>query len=180
MARAASPSMFTAELLAPAIADSFRKLDPRTLVRNPVMFVTGAVALLVTVMLVSGVGGGSTAFKAQLGTVKLTSIWFVRAQASPQNVFPGRVVPGQTASRPRTEQGPVRAWGRANQVGKTLPRCFDSTLQRLLNEPERCILVAGPGDAALEDLAFLVDHSAPSRGRCRCRALTAGLPRCAS
>ena len=66
MARAASPSMFTAELLGPAIGDSFVKLDPRTLIRNPVMFVTAVVALLVTAMLVAGIGGGSIAFKAQL------------------------------------------------------------------------------------------------------------------
>ncbi|WP_375391577.1 potassium-transporting ATPase subunit KdpB [uncultured Sphingomonas sp.] len=66
MARAASRSLFTADLLGPAIADSFRKLDPRTLIRNPVMFVTATVALLVTVMLVAGIGGGSFAFKAQL------------------------------------------------------------------------------------------------------------------
>ena len=66
MARAASPSMFTADLLGPAILDSFRKLDPRTLVRNPVMFVTAVVALLVTVMLATGIGGGSVGFKAQL------------------------------------------------------------------------------------------------------------------
>jgi len=65
MARAAS-SMFTAELLAPAIKDSFVKLDPRTLVRNPVMFVTAVVATLVTIMLVTGIGGGSIGFKGQL------------------------------------------------------------------------------------------------------------------
>jgi len=65
MARAAS-SMFTAELLAPAIRDSFVKLDPRTLIRNPVMFVTAVVALLVTVMLVTGIGGGTIGFKGQL------------------------------------------------------------------------------------------------------------------
>ena len=65
MARAAS-SMFTAELLAPAIRDSFVKLDPRTLIRNPVMFVTAVVATLVTIMLVTGIGGGSIGFKGQL------------------------------------------------------------------------------------------------------------------
>ena len=40
------PSMFTRELVAPAIRDSFLKLAPQTLVRNPVMFVTGIVAAL--------------------------------------------------------------------------------------------------------------------------------------
>ncbi len=66
MARAASPSLFTADLLGPAIGDSFAKLDPRKLVRNPVMFVTAVVALLVTVMLVTGIGGGTAGFKGQL------------------------------------------------------------------------------------------------------------------
>ena len=40
--------MFTRELVVPAIRDSFLKLDPRTLYRNPVMFVTGIVAALST------------------------------------------------------------------------------------------------------------------------------------
>jgi K+-transporting ATPase ATPase B chain len=65
MARAAS-SMFTAELMLPAIKDSFVKLDPRTLIRNPVMFVTAVVAMLVTIMLVTGIGGGTIPFKGQL------------------------------------------------------------------------------------------------------------------
>ncbi len=65
MARAAS-SIFTAELMFPAIRDSFVKLDPRTLIRNPVMFVTAVVAMLVTIMLVTGIGGGTIAFKGQL------------------------------------------------------------------------------------------------------------------
>jgi K+-transporting ATPase ATPase B chain len=58
--------MFTAELMLPAIRDSFVKLDPRTLIRNPVMFVTAVVAMLVTIMLVTGIGGGTIAFKGQL------------------------------------------------------------------------------------------------------------------
>ena len=36
--------LFQRELVVPAIRDSFVKLDPRTLVRNPVMFVTAIVA----------------------------------------------------------------------------------------------------------------------------------------
>ena len=52
MARTATQSLFTADLLLPAIGDAFRKLDPRQLIRNPVMFVTACVALLLTVLLV--------------------------------------------------------------------------------------------------------------------------------
>ena len=51
MERAASgqTGLFQRELVVPAIRDSFVKLDPRTLVRNPVMFVTGIVAATATV-----------------------------------------------------------------------------------------------------------------------------------
>ena len=61
-------SLFTGPLLAAAARDAFVKLDPRTLVRNPVMFVTAIVAALSTVLLVKGALGGGTAlaFQAQL------------------------------------------------------------------------------------------------------------------
>ena len=60
--------MFTRELVVPAIRDSFLKLDPRTLYRNPVMFVTGIVAALSTLLWVKGmIGGvGNAAFQGQL------------------------------------------------------------------------------------------------------------------
>ena len=65
MARAAK-SLFTADLIVPAIGDAFRKLDPRQLVRNPVMFVTACVALLLTILIDAGSDGLALAFKAQL------------------------------------------------------------------------------------------------------------------
>ena len=66
MAKAQSKSLFTADLVVPAIKASFLKLDPRELVRNPVMFVTAAVALLMTILLVIGQDELTVAFKAQL------------------------------------------------------------------------------------------------------------------
>ncbi|MGN6817052.1 MAG: HAD-IC family P-type ATPase, partial [Sphingomonas sp.] len=46
--------MFSTRLVVPAIGDSFRKLDPRALIRNPVLFTTAVVALLLTVLLALG------------------------------------------------------------------------------------------------------------------------------
>ena len=65
MARS-SPSLFTAALIAPAIGDAFKKLDPRLLVRNPVMFVTAIVAVLLTLLLFIGGDGLTFGFKFQL------------------------------------------------------------------------------------------------------------------
>ena len=62
----APTSMFSAQLVGPAIGDAFRKLDPRQLVRNPVMFVTASVAALLTLLLVLGHERLGTAFQVQL------------------------------------------------------------------------------------------------------------------
>jgi len=66
MSLAESKSLFTADLIVPAISDAFRKLDPRELIRNPVMFTTAVVALLLTVLLVVGQDGLAVGFKLQL------------------------------------------------------------------------------------------------------------------
>ena len=59
-------SLFTAELIIPAIGDAFKKLHPRALIRNPVMFVTACVALLMTILLVVGGDSLGIGFKLQL------------------------------------------------------------------------------------------------------------------
>jgi K+-transporting ATPase ATPase B chain len=66
MARAASKSLFTADLIVPAIGDAFKKLNPKELVRNPVMFVTACVALLLTILVNTGGDGLTIGFKLQL------------------------------------------------------------------------------------------------------------------
>lgn len=60
--------LFQRELIVPAIRDSFVKLDPRTLVRNPVMFITGIVAATATLILLRGIATGAEdiGFQAQL------------------------------------------------------------------------------------------------------------------
>ena len=63
---ARSASLFTADLVLAACRDAFGKLDPRQLVRNPVMFVTACVAALLTLLLVVGHDGLAIGFKLQL------------------------------------------------------------------------------------------------------------------
>lgn len=66
MARTATKSLFTADLIVPAIGDAFRKLSLAQLIRNPVMFTTAVVALLLTVLLFVGNDGLASGFKIQL------------------------------------------------------------------------------------------------------------------
>jgi K+-transporting ATPase ATPase B chain len=63
-----APSLFDWSIVGPAIGDSFRKLHPRLMVKNPVMFVTMVGAALTTV----GIG---FAVPAERGFVTQLAIW---------------------------------------------------------------------------------------------------------
>jgi potassium-transporting ATPase ATP-binding subunit len=62
------------KIVGPAIRSSFIKLDPRTLIKNPVMFVLEIVTVLTTVILVRGLftGGGALLFEVQI----IVWLWF--------------------------------------------------------------------------------------------------------
>src|SRR6202045_1518554 len=49
-------SIFDPAIIVPAIGDSFRKLNPLTLAKNPVMFVTEVGALITTALIITGHG----------------------------------------------------------------------------------------------------------------------------
>jgi potassium-transporting ATPase ATP-binding subunit len=67
MTRKRYPALFTGPLARQAVIDAFRKLDPRVLVGNPVIFVTEAVAAVVTIVLVRDLFiGQASAFTAQI------------------------------------------------------------------------------------------------------------------
>ncbi|MDR3519042.1 MAG: potassium-transporting ATPase subunit KdpB [Azospirillaceae bacterium] len=67
-------SMLDPKILGPAIPDAFRKLDPRLLVRNPVIFVVAVVATLTTVLLFRdlGIGASNLKFTTQI----VVWLWF--------------------------------------------------------------------------------------------------------
>ncbi|MFG1382703.1 potassium-transporting ATPase subunit KdpB [Xanthobacter versatilis] len=74
MARSHSVSLLDPAILLPAVGASFRKLDPRAMVRNPVMFVVEVVALLTTVLFVRDLvtSGGGLGFSFQI----ILWLWF--------------------------------------------------------------------------------------------------------
>jgi K+-transporting ATPase ATPase B chain len=62
-----SPSLFDWNIVGPAIGDSFRKLDPRLMIRNPVMFVTMVGAALTTI--------GIFTASAERGFIAQLALW---------------------------------------------------------------------------------------------------------
>jgi K+-transporting ATPase ATPase B chain len=66
--------LFAPEIITPAILQAFRKLDPRRLARNPVIFSTGVAAALATVLVVrEGLTGGPTFW---IGLQVAIWLWF--------------------------------------------------------------------------------------------------------
>lgn len=67
-------SLLDPSILVPAIGASFRKLDPRLMVKNPVMFVVEVVALLTTILFARDLatGGSDLAFSFQI----ILWLWF--------------------------------------------------------------------------------------------------------
>jgi K+-transporting ATPase ATPase B chain len=66
--RGSIAAMLDPAILAPAVGDTFRKLDPRVMWRNPVMFVVEIVATLTTVLFIRDLatGGGNLGFTFQI------------------------------------------------------------------------------------------------------------------
>jgi K+-transporting ATPase ATPase B chain len=67
-------ALFDRKIVVPAIGAAFVKLDPRTLIKNPVMFVLEIVTALTTVVLIHGLftGGGHILFEFQI----ILWLWF--------------------------------------------------------------------------------------------------------
>src|SRR6478752_7242262 len=63
------------EMVRRAVVDSFVKLNPRTLMRNPVMFVVGVGSVLTTVLFFKDLGNSSTDQNVFTGLVTLF-LWF--------------------------------------------------------------------------------------------------------
>jgi K+-transporting ATPase ATPase B chain len=66
-----APSLFDWKIVKPALGDSFQKLDPRLMIKNPVMFVTLVGAVLTTVSIFTA-PAGERSFIAQLAVW----LWF--------------------------------------------------------------------------------------------------------
>ncbi len=101
--RAASSALLDPKIVLPAISASFRKLDPRAMIKNPVMFVVEVVAALTTVIFIKNVmtGGEDIAFTFQI----IMWLWFTVLFANfAEAVAEGRgKAQAETLKKTRTE-----------------------------------------------------------------------------
>lgn len=101
--RTPATTLFDPAIVLPAIGQAFVKLDPRTLVKNPVMFVLEIVTALTTILLVRDIvtGGQNLAFELQI----VIWLWFTVLFANfAEAVAEGRgKAQADTLRRTRTE-----------------------------------------------------------------------------
>src|SRR6202047_3095022 len=144
-------SIFDPAIIVPAIGESFKKLNPVTLARNPVMFVTEVGALITTLLLVTG-HGANFGFQLQIAlwlwfTVLFAN--FAEAMAEGRGKAQAKAL---RATRTETFANRLKSGGHA----LVLPA-------NLLRKGDVVVVSAGeliPGDGEVIDGAATVDESA--------------------
>src|SRR5580704_15830141 len=144
-------SIFDPAIIVPAIGDSFKKLNPATLARNPVMFVTEIGALITTVLLVIG-HGAHFGFQVQIALW----LWFT--------VLFANFAEAMAEGRGKAQAKALRAT-RTETFGNRLKA--DGTVEviaaNLLRKGDVVVVSAGeliPGDGDVIEGAATVDESA--------------------
>ncbi|HEV2310516.1 MAG TPA: potassium-transporting ATPase subunit KdpB [Acidimicrobiia bacterium] len=150
-----SRSMFDPQILRRAVGDSFRKLNPRTLSRNPVMFVVGVGSVLVTVLFFRDLGSADVHEDVFAGLVALF-LWFTVLFANfAEAVAEGRgKAQAETLRRTRSE-----TMARRQRPDGSLEDCASTAL----GVGDRCVVSAGeliPSDGEVVEGIASVDESA--------------------
>ena len=148
---AKSHSIFDPAIIGPAISDSFWKLNPLTLARNPVMFVTEVGAVITTVLMFVG-HGGHFGFQLQIALW----LWFT--------VLFANFAEAMAEGRGKAQAKALRATRTETFANRLKP---DGTTEKiaanLLRKGDVVIVSAGeliPGDGEVIEGAATVDESA--------------------
>ncbi|HZX84521.1 MAG TPA: potassium-transporting ATPase subunit KdpB [Reyranella sp.] len=150
-----SPSMFDAAILKPAVVESFRKLDPRELVKNPVMFTVEMVALFATVIMLRDTIGGAphVGFEIQIVAWLWVTVLFA--------TFAEAVAEG----RGKAQADTLRRM-RSETMAKLLlgvDDMFEPVRARTLKVGDKVLVEAGdlvPGDGEIYEGVATIDESA--------------------
>ena len=154
---AKSASIFDARILLPALGDTFRKLDPRLMVKNPVMFVTLVGAAISTVEIFRS--PGQTGFVLQIAIW----LWFTVLFANfAEAVAEGRgkaQAKSLRATRTRTSANKISGTGKIETVDADSLRKGDVILVRATEIiPADGEIISG---AATVDESAITGESAP-------------------
>jgi K+-transporting ATPase ATPase B chain len=133
--RMPAATMTDTSILFPAIADSFRKLNPRQMAKNPVMFVVEIVATLTTILfirdLVTGTGNHLCSFQINLW------LWFTVLFANfAEAVAEGRgKAQADSLRRTKTDLEAKLLASQATKIWRKVPAASSSAATWCLSKP---------------------------------------------
>jgi potassium-transporting ATPase ATP-binding subunit len=148
-------SLLDRTIVRPALVDALRKLDPRVLARNPVMFIVEIGSVFTTVLFVRDLGDSSSAQNWFAGLVTAW-LWFTVLFANFAEAMAEGRGKAQAASLRKTRQQTVARRRTAAGVIEEIP----STALQIGDE---CVVTAGeviPGDGDVVEGIASVDESA--------------------
>ena len=154
----ASRSLFDPSIVRPAIKDSFRKLAPRTMARNPVMLVVEVGSVLTTLLFLRDLGSATAAENTFSGLVSLW-LWFTVLFANFAEAMAEGRGKAQAATLRKTRSETVARVRREDGSSVVLVETPSSALQ----PGDLCVVTAGeviPGDGDVVEGIATVDESA--------------------
>ena len=149
-------SLFAAEILRPAIVDSFKKLDPRILARNPVMLVVAVGSLLTTGLLVRDIFVHATGMAPLWFSLTVTLwLWFTVLFAN----FAEAVAEG----RGKAQAATLRKMRQETTARRLVGNAEEEVSASKLRKGDLVVVEAGqmiPGDGEVVEGIASVDESA--------------------
>ncbi len=154
--RGAKTSMLDPAILVPAIGASFKKLDPRSLFRNPVMFVVEVVAALTTILLLRDLatGGPRPGFTVQIVFWLWVTVLFAN--------FAEAVAEGRGKAQAATLRK-ARTETLAKRLASITATTFDEVAAPALKQGDIVLVESGdliPSDGEIVEGIASVDESA--------------------
>jgi K+-transporting ATPase ATPase B chain len=148
-------SLFDPSIVRPAIWDSFRKLSPREVIRNPVMFVVEVGALLTTVELIHDLVTGQRSAPLWFTALVSLWLWFTVVFAN----FAEAVAEG----RGKAQAASLRKMRKDVEARRLVDGREESVPASLLRKGDTVVVEAGqyiPGDGEITEGIASVDESA--------------------
>ncbi|HYN32122.1 MAG TPA: HAD-IC family P-type ATPase, partial [Ilumatobacteraceae bacterium] len=150
-----STSIFDRSIVGPAMVDSLRKLDPRTMYRNPVMFIVEIGSILTTLIFIRDLGSSTNQENVFAGLVSLW-LWFT--------VLFANFAEAMAEGRGKAQAATLRKTRADTSANVRLPDgSMTEKASSDLQVGDLCVVSAGeviPGDGDIVEGIATVDESA--------------------